>query len=85
MDCYKFVELMSEYVEGDLSPENTALWQKHFESCKNCAPFLKSFESSRELLQYLKEKKCPDEIKTRMESLIADMCEKKKAAASKKN
>ena len=79
MDCMQFVELMSDYVDGDLSAEDAALWQKHFDECKNCAPFFKSFASSLDLVKYLKEQPCPREVRARMSKLIADLCDQKQA------
>lgn len=68
--CENYVNLMSDYIEGDLSPSEREIFDQHFEGCQNCRDFFRSFKSSLELVTYLKEQPCPAEVKNRLDQII---------------
>lgn len=72
MDCSKYVDLMTEYMEGDLSTPDQGLWEKHFNGCPNCNDFFRSFKSSIELVDYVKTEGCPDPVRRRLEKVLQE-------------
>lgn len=72
MDCSRYVDLMTEYMEGDLSPPDQQLWEKHFAGCSHCKDFFHSFESSLELVNYIKTQGCPLPVKQRLEKVLQE-------------
>ncbi|MFL5360303.1 MAG: anti-sigma factor family protein [Myxococcales bacterium] len=53
MACIELVELVTEFLEGALSPEDRERFEKHVALCKGCAAYLlqmrKTIEASRAL------------------------------------
>ena len=70
MDCGRYVDLMTEYMEGDLSAPDQKLWEKHFDDCGRCKDFFHSFESSLELVTYVKAQGCPLHVKQRLDKFL---------------
>lgn len=61
---------MSDYIDGDLPDEQKAVFDAHFKGCEKCRAFFMSFKSSLDLIEYLDDKPCPTEVKSRLEKLI---------------
>ena len=72
MDCDTFIDLMTEYLEEDLSRENSSLWEKHFQDCEACNKFFKSFRKSLDLIANVRRGECPPEVRERLESLLLE-------------
>lgn len=72
MDCHQYIDLMTEYMEGDLNDAERAIWQKHFHDCPACADFFKSFESSVDLVQFVETKGCPSGVRKRLEGFLQE-------------
>ncbi len=51
--CLEVFEKLSEYLDGDLSPQDCVLIQEHIKDCEPCVAFVeslkKSIQASREL------------------------------------
>jgi predicted anti-sigma-YlaC factor YlaD len=72
MDCEKYIELMTDYMEGDLAAPDQDLWEKHFNDCGNCKDFFRSFESSLELIHFIKTRGCPLPVRQRLEKVLRE-------------
>jgi anti-sigma factor RsiW len=72
MDCENYVDLMTEYLEGDLSPHDRDAWEKHFADCPPCKDFFASFRSSLELVTYLRARPAPQPVRDRLHRVISD-------------
>lgn len=55
MACNEFVELVTEYLEGALSPEERARFEEHMANCDGCAIFLEQMHQTIRLLGWLPE------------------------------
>ncbi|MGZ7065220.1 MAG: anti-sigma factor family protein [Candidatus Aminicenantales bacterium] len=51
MTCERFEELLSAYLEGDLSPEEKREMDAHLASCLACAELLTVFQETQEALR----------------------------------
>lgn len=76
MNCRECLELMSEYLDGEMGADETAHFQKHFGDCPSCAQFFQSFKSSVDLVKYLEVNRCPDEVMKRLDTFIQARVEK---------
>ncbi len=72
MDCHKYIDLMTEYMEDDLSTDARAIWQKHFNDCPACADFFKSFESSVDLVKFIETEGCPSGVRKRLDRFLQE-------------
>ncbi len=70
MDCGEYVDLMTDYMEGDLAPAEKNLWEQHFDGCPHCSDFFHSFKSSLELIRYVEDQGCPLEVKRRLQKFM---------------
>lgn len=46
MTCREVVEFLSDYLEGELSPEQHTLFTTHLEECSDCVEYLKSYQEA---------------------------------------
>ena len=83
MTCRRYVDLMTEYMEGDLSDADQELWEAHFEGCPGCKTFFTGFKNSIELVNHLETQGCPTEVKKRVQSILAARAERGGQSQSK--
>ena len=50
MNCQKFEDLLSAYLEGELTPEDRHSFNVHLAACPSCASLLAAFRDTREAL-----------------------------------
>jgi len=60
MSCDKFKSLITAYLDGELPPEERALFESHLASCERCAKDLDEFAKLKEELDMLKFKEPTD-------------------------
>ncbi len=72
VDCSRYIELITDYLENDLSAEEKSLWEKHFSDCPECKNFFESFKSSLEAVEFLAANCCPRHVKQRLEGILVD-------------
>jgi anti-sigma factor RsiW len=49
LSCQEFVELVTDYLEGALSPEDAARFEGHIGRCTGCAAYLEQIRETIEL------------------------------------
>ncbi len=72
MKCKAYLELMSDYLDQELTDEDRSLWEKHFQDCPPCHSFFESFKSSVELLEFMRRDACPKQVAERLERLVLE-------------
>lgn len=60
MSCDRFKSLITAYIDGELPPEQRALFEDHLASCGQCARDLAEFAKLKEELDMLKFKEPTD-------------------------
>jgi anti-sigma factor RsiW len=50
LSCHALVELVSDYLEGVLSPADHARFEAHIAGCDNCAAYLRQMRETLALL-----------------------------------
>ena len=75
MDCKNIVDLLSDYVEGNLDPEMEKEITDHFEDCVECKDFLKQFKKTLEWTRdfFQDEIKIPDAVKNRLKNFVQQL------------
>ena len=69
--CKECLELLHDYIEGELSAEVHASFEDHFEDCPPCIVFLNTYKAAIHMSQTtLKSKDIPDIVKERLKEFI---------------
>lgn len=63
LSCKEFVELVTDYFEEKLSPEDQARFAAHLESCDGCEIYLEQMRQTINALGTLPEESIPAEAK----------------------
>lgn len=59
MQCRELVELVTRYLDGDLSPEEHARFEAHLAECEGCVRYLHQMRSTVSLLHQLADERVP--------------------------
>ncbi|HEV8335365.1 MAG TPA: zf-HC2 domain-containing protein [Candidatus Polarisedimenticolia bacterium] len=70
--CREVFGLLSDYVDGELSPETRGALEEHLGACPPCERFLKTFQKTRALCRENLLEEMPDELRTRLHSFLKD-------------
>jgi anti-sigma factor RsiW len=68
LSCREFVELVTDYLEGALSPEDTARFEGHIGRCTGCAAYLEQIRETIELIGRL----TPESLSPEAERTLLD-------------
>ena len=68
MKCRDVVELMTDYLEGALSPADAARFEEHIAGCDGCRAYLEQMRATRRLTGRLADERVPDALR---EELVA--------------
>jgi predicted anti-sigma-YlaC factor YlaD len=71
MKCEKIEELLSPYLENELSPEEKRLVEEHLESCKECRLLFSSLEEAQRSLSRFPELEVSERLSERLYSIPA--------------
>ena len=69
--CKECIELLHDYLEGDLSTETNASLEEHFADCPPCIAFVNTYKSASQLCKAtLKSNEIPDSVKNRLKEFV---------------
>ena len=68
--CREVFELLSDYVDGELSPETCEALKRHLGACAPCEEFLKTFQKTRSLCRESLMEEMPDELRSRLRAFL---------------
>jgi anti-sigma factor (TIGR02949 family) len=66
MRCREVVELMTEYLEGTLSPGDRARFEEHLSGCDGCSAYLEQLRTTRRVLGRLSDEPVPEPLKAEL-------------------
>jgi anti-sigma factor RsiW len=66
LSCQEFVELVTEYLEGTLSPAERARFQAHIEDCDACTIYLEQIRQTIRALGHLSEERIAPSARDRL-------------------
>ena len=55
LTCKELIELVTDYLEGNLTKSNTARFRRHLEDCDGCTTYLEQMRQTIELTGSLRE------------------------------
>jgi predicted anti-sigma-YlaC factor YlaD len=64
--CREVVELVSEYLEGAMTPEQMTRFELHLNLCDGCFSFVEQVRTTAAMAGRLSEDQIPDEMKTKL-------------------
>lgn len=70
--CRRVFELLSDYVDGELSQEDRESLALHLGACPPCEEFLRTFQAARELCRQSLMETMPEEMKSRLRAFVRD-------------
>jgi anti-sigma factor RsiW len=69
--CADCVELLGEYVDGSLSPEQAAALEAHLSTCPPCITFVRTYRATRTLCRHKLAREMPSELKVSLQAFLA--------------
>jgi anti-sigma factor RsiW len=63
LSCKELVELVTDYLEGALAPEERARFEAHLPGCRGCRTYLRQMRQTLETLGRLTEETIPEAAK----------------------
>ena len=63
LSCQELIELVTDYVEGTLSPADQARFERHLDACTDCHRYLDQMRQTILLVGALAEEDIPDDAK----------------------
>ena len=75
--CRQVFDLLSEFVDGELAPEERNALAVHLRACPPCEEFLKTFEAARSLCRQSLLENMPSELKDRLRAFLREQISKK--------
>ena len=70
--CREVVELVTEYLDGALTPEERTAVEVHLHYCAGCATFLDQIRAAAALSRGLAEEQIPDDVKDALLEVFHD-------------
>ncbi len=68
--CEDVIALLSDYVEGDLSPDQIKEFEAHMALCDPCVDFLESLKRTRSLVRGLHCDEVPGEVHQQLRAFL---------------
>lgn len=69
--CKECLDLLHDYLEGELTSEVSASLEEHFEDCPPCIAFLNTYKSTTKICRStLKGDDIPDNVKAKLKEFV---------------
>ncbi len=72
MTCKDLVDLLSEYVDGELDRATARRLEQHLRGCVECTAFLNTFRKTRAMTREAAEAAMPPELRARLRRFLRD-------------
>ena len=70
--CRETIELLMDYLEGKLSPEDHEALKQHFSDCPPCLAFVRSYQEMPRILREATEIPMPQEMESRLQAYLKE-------------
>jgi anti-sigma factor (TIGR02949 family) len=70
MTCRELFERLSEYLDGELSPEICAQIRRHMDGCDPCINFAKTLRKTADLCRHLPTHKVPPDLAANLRAFL---------------
>jgi anti-sigma factor RsiW len=72
MRCREVAELITDYLEGALSPADRASFEEHVAGCDSCTAYIAQLRATRRVLGHLAEVEVPPAIEGELLAAFRD-------------
>ncbi len=72
MKCREMVELMTEYLEGALSPLDRERFETHIAGCDGCRAYLEQMRATRNAVGMLADEPIPERVQEELLKAFRD-------------
>jgi anti-sigma factor RsiW len=72
MNCRQVVELMTDYLDGALSPGDRAKFEEHIAGCDGCRAYLAQLRMTREVVGRLADEPIPQSVEDELLKAFKD-------------
>ncbi|NOY22369.1 MAG: hypothetical protein GXO70_02500 [Acidobacteria bacterium] len=77
MKCEEILDILSDYVDGELARGQCQRIQEHLEVCPHCREFVETFRESLEIAHGLDKKLPPQDVCESVLQAFRESCRKK--------
>jgi anti-sigma factor RsiW len=70
MECCDLIDLLVDFLDGDLDEERTSRIQFHLDWCEPCTRFLDSYRTTGELCRKALFRQMPDDLKEELFTIL---------------
>ncbi len=64
--CQQMVDLLSEYLSGDLDAQTRTVFETHLHNCRDCHAFLQTFRLTMQATRALRYEDIPSDLQERL-------------------
>lgn len=79
-ECPQMMELLVDYLDGELSSEQKDHLELHLSLCPPCVAFLESYKSTGAVCKTALQKNMPEEMKSSLSNFLRKVCDEKDKA-----
>lgn len=72
MKCREIVELMTDYLEGTLSPRDRARFEEHMTGCDGCNAYLEQLRATMNTVRRLADEPVPEPMRSALLDAFRD-------------
>jgi anti-sigma factor RsiW len=72
LDCIEVVEIVTDYLEGAMSPADRRRFEAHLATCDGCTNYVRQMRETIRLTGRLTEDQIPDEMKRKLVAAFRD-------------
>lgn len=69
-DCDEVIQLLTDYVDGELEPADQQLLDRHFKGCPKCDNFLKTFKMTIDAIGSYPCKDIPEVVSEKLHLVL---------------
>lgn len=73
-DCAEMMDLLVDYLEGDLGEAEIDRLELHLDLCPPCVNFLETYKKTGKVCREALRREMPDQLKTRLHDFLHKEC-----------
>lgn len=77
-NCKDSISLLQDFLDGELSPEDTRHLKEHLAGCAPCVDFLRTYRATPGLCRRALEARMPQEVADKLTEFLRARCKKSK-------
>ena len=70
--CKECVDLLGEYIEGTLPPDQAKALEDHLSLCPPCITFVRTYRATRKLCRHALKREMPSELMSSLKSFLGE-------------